>query len=111
MYNTTRGDQVNEEFWDDLYRVDAAEAWLNGGYDEQGNSVPCDSCGEEMKFDEEMRNWVCTGCGRMMSRAHWFNYIGATPPGGRCLVSCGENYPMCKRWCTVYEIPLDDPMM
>ena len=29
---------MNEEFWDDLYQVDAADLWLNSGYDEDGEA-------------------------------------------------------------------------
>lgn len=100
-----------EDFWEDLYRVDAADLWLNSGYDENGEAVPCDVCGDEMRFDEEEREWVCPGCGRVIRRAEWFSYIGANPPGRKCLSQCRENYPICKRWCTLYEIDPDDPMM
>ena len=108
----TRGDpKLEEEFWESLYRVDARDAWLNAGYDECGEAVPCDVCGDEMRFDAENRIWVCPGCGRPMSRAQWFNYISADPPGAKCLSLCGENYPMCKRWCPIYKIDSNDPMM
>lgn len=104
-------EDFGNNFWEDLYQVDAADAWINAGYDEQGEAVPCDACDEEMLFDENERWWICPGCGRTMNRAQWFRYIGANPPGAKCLAQCSENYPICKRWCTIYEIRLDDPMM
>ena len=79
---------MNDEFWEELYKVDAADAWINAGYDEQGEAVPCDACGDEMQFDDEDRVWVCPGCGRRMSRVQWFNYICASPPGVKCLTLC-----------------------
>ena len=102
---------MSEEFWEDLYVVDAADAWINGGYDETGDAAYCDLCGEEMRFDENGRVWVCPGCWNVMNRVQWFNHIGANPPGHKCISQCSENYPICKRWCTVYEIDPDDPMM
>ena len=102
---------MEEEFWESLYRVDARDAWINAGYDETGEAIPCDVCGDEMRFDAANRWWVCPGCGRWMDRVQWFDYIAAHPPGHKCLSMCNENYPICKRWCKVYRISPNDPMM
>ena len=103
---------MNEEFWEDLYQVDARDAWINAGYDENGEAAACDVCGDEIRFDENERCWVCPGCGQRISRPQWFQYIGAEHmPGPKCLSMCKENYPICKRWCRLYRIPANDPML
>ena len=107
-----RGDEVmREKFWDSLYRVNAADAFINGGWTEDGDSATCDACGDEMRFDEEDRVWRCVSCGNWMNRAKWFNHIGANPPGKKCLLLCRENYPLCKRWCRWYKIDPNDPIL
>lgn len=101
----------NFDSYEDLYRADARSAWLNGAYDEMGDQAVCDICGEEMVWDPARRVWLCDTCGREMNRAAWFNHIGAEPPGSRCLSQCQENYPLCKQWCTWYEIDEEDPIL
>ena len=100
----------NEEFWEELYKVDADEEWINGAYDEHGEQVQCDWCHENLSWNPETRIWYCRNCSRKISRAEWFNWIGAyRMPGPKCLSQCEENYPMCKSWCALYKIPEDDP--
>ena len=102
----------HEEFWEELYVVDADDAWVNGAYDEYGNQINCEWCKEELHWNPETRKWFCKECGREYSRAEWFNYIDADLlPGPKCLSQCEENYPMCKHWCMLYEIPDDDPIL
>lgn len=61
-------------------------------YDENGDSVFCDICGNEIKWKEGI--YICPDCGQTMSRSVFFNYIGAEPPGPEC-VSCANLYPGC----------------
>ena len=42
-------------------------------YDEAGNEVNCDYCHAEMKWKDGQ--YVCPGCGQVMSRDVFFNYI------------------------------------
>ena len=93
-------------------RINAAEDWMNGGYDENGEEVLCDICDEGvMRWNEDAGVWVCDECGRTMTRQEYFDWIGANPPGKKCLNSCCENYPFCKKYCCEYDIPEDDPML
>lgn len=94
-----------------IFRADAKDDWLNGAYDEYGNSVECRSCGGEIKWNPSARNWVCRECGEEMDRAGYFDYIGADPPGRDCLTNCMENYPFCKKYCDRYRIDPADPML
>ena len=100
-----------DEFYEDLWVSDATESWLNGGYDENGEQVYCDVCGEEMSFDNLERDWKCDSCGNVKSRAAWFDYLEASPPGIKCLTQCQENYPLCKKWCLLYDIDPEDPIL
>lgn len=102
---------MSEEFWEDLYKVDATDSWINGAYTEQGDQVYCDGCHEEVSFDPESREWRCRNCGNSKTRAQWFSYIEALPPGPACLINCQENYPLCKNWCLLYKIPDNDPIL
>ena len=97
--------------YNDIYRVSASEEWVNGAYDEYGNQIHCDACHDDLHWDPETRNWYCRSCGSIKTRAQWFDYIEADPPGHKCLSMCQENYPMCKNWCMIYEIPDDDPIL
>lgn len=101
--------KLNE--YQEVYEFDAKDAWLNGAYDENGNGVPCDMCGGEMKWNPVMQNYVCENDDQAMSRIEYFNYIGANPPGPDCLTNCSENYPVCKQFCTRYKIDPSDPML
>lgn len=94
---------------DGIYRIDTADEYYNGAYDDDGNDVVCDFCGGEMKFRDG--EWYCTECGQTMDRATYFNHIGAEPPGDGCMHGCDENYPLCKKWCSRYEIDPDDPIL
>lgn len=70
-------------------------------FDEDGDSVICDCCGDLIKF----RNgkYVCSGCGQVLSRSEFFNYIGADIPGDECL-TCDNLYPGCTQCPYGYEI-------
>lgn len=61
-------------------------------YDEEGNEVNCDYCYTEMKWKDGQ--YICPGCGQVMSRKVFFNYIGANPPGPEC-EQCDNIYPGC----------------
>ena len=95
----------------DIYKLSAFDEWVNGAYDEDGNSVICDLCGEEMKWNSVIQNWYCTACGQTMDRATYFNHIGAHPVGPICLSGCKENYPFCKKYCKHYVIDPFDPIL
>jgi hypothetical protein len=86
-----------------FYRVDARDALINGAYDEDGEQVYCDACGEELRWDPAMRCWRCGGCGNLKSRIQFFDFIGADPPGEKCLSQCQENYPFCRKRCPWYR--------
>ena len=91
--------------------LDAYKEWAETAYDEFGNAVTCNVCGEEMKWNALSGQWYCPSCGREMSRGEYFDYILATPPGVDCLVCCRENYPFCKKTCMIYSIDPTDPML
>lgn len=99
---------VGDEYMD-IYRIDARDEYLNGAYDDEGNGVYCDHCSGEMFH--RGNEWVCRECGKAMSRMEYLGYIGAEPPGSKCFTNCNENYPLCKKWCKVYEIDPDDPIL
>lgn len=61
-------------------------------YNENGDAVYCDSCGEEIRWKDGI--YFCMGCGKRMSRQVFFDYIGATPPGPHC-IDCDNPYPGC----------------
>ena len=103
-------DNYGDEFWEDLYKVDAREEYENGAYTEDGDQVYC-VCGEEMTFVPESNWWQCRNCGNFKTRTQWFDHIDANPPGPKCLAQCRENYPVCKNWCIWYDIPDDDPIL
>lgn len=96
--------------WEEIYRADARSEWIFGAYDEDGEQVYCDACRGEIQWDPQTRIWRCTDCGLEKTRIGFFRYIGANPPGARCLVQCQENYPFCKRSCPWYDIDRSDPM-
>lgn len=100
-----------DDRYEDLYRVDAMDEFLCGAYDEEGGQVHCDACGEELRWDSQNRSWRCVNCGYERTRIKYFDYIGANPPGPKCLAQCMENYPLCKRWCPWYKIDPDDPIL
>ena len=83
--------------YEKIYRLDMKDEWANSAYDENGESVLCDICSSEMKWNPKERLWYCPECGQRMSRAVYFDYIGADPPGADCLTNCCENYPFCKK--------------
>lgn len=101
---------MNQNEYDEIYKIDMRSEWLNSAYDENGNAVLCDLCGEEMKWNPRKHIWFCPDCGQEMSRAVYFNHIGADFPGRECLTNCRENYPICKRSCERFSIDPDDPM-
>lgn len=63
-------------------------------YDEQGCSIPCDgyNCNAKVKFHNGQ--YECPKCGKIFDRADFFAYIGANPPGPKC-VTCDNLYPGC----------------
>lgn len=92
---------VNENGEDEqVYRIDAADDFFNGAFDEDGDCVECDIC-QEGRLRFRNGNWVCQDCGNVINRPEYFNYIGAEPPGEDC-ITCNNNYPLCKRWCNKY---------
>ena len=101
----------NRDEYEKIYRLDMKDEWANSAYDENGESVLCDICSSEMKWNPKDRLWYCPECGRQMSRAVYFDYIGADPPGADCLTNCRENYPFCKKHCERYPIDPNDPML
>ena len=97
---------MTDEYWE-VYKAVAADDLENGAYDETGEQVYCDCCGEEFRWDSEMRKWRCVSCGNVKSRAEYFCYLGANPPGPVCLNQCMENYPRCKVGCPIYDCDPD----
>lgn len=97
--------------YNDIYKLDMTDEWMNAAYDESGEAVACDICGADIKWDRTQREWYCPECGQTMTRALYFNHIGAEPPGLECLTTCCENYPFCKKYCERYFIDPDDPML
>lgn len=95
--------------YDNIFNM--GDEWVNGAYDENGDSGICDVCGQELKWNPIKQEYECPTCGQEMDRAAYFNHIGANPPGQICLTGCNENYPYCKKYCPHYEIDPDDPMM
>ena len=95
----------------DIFRIDAFEDWACGAYDEDGNDAVCDLCGGSIRWNPGSGKYICRDCGQEMDRVVFMNHIGASPPGSLCLVSCRENYPLCKKSCEVYAIDPDDPML
>ena len=75
-------------------------------YDEEGNSVCCPSCGDEMYFKDGTNIFVCLSCGYEMDRQEYFDYIGAEPPGEECK-TCDSLYPGCI-WCTYGYVKDED---
>lgn len=98
------------DHYEDIYKIDAFDEWVNGAYTENGDTAICDCCGGEMKWNPVMQHWYCKECGQEMDRPIYFNHIGANPPGILCLTNCNENYPFCKKRCEHYLIDKDDPM-
>ena len=94
-----------------VYRLNMNDEWMNGAYDDDGNAVVCDLCGEKMKWNPKRNFWYCASCGQEMDRMTYLNYIGAEPPGSECMTNCGENYPFCKKYCERYKIDPNDPML
>lgn len=97
--------------YSDIYEIDSQDEWINGAYDENGDSVFCDICGGEMKWNQSDCLWFCQECGQVINRSQWFNYIGANPPSYICITNCKENYPFCKKYCDRVSIHPDDPML
>lgn len=63
-------------------------------YDENEDYVLCDICGAEIKWRERDGVYICPACGRTFTRADFFDYIGAQPPGEECY-TCQCLYPGC----------------
>lgn len=105
-----------------IFSPETYEAWFNGEtiefdyengsyffdpnkyaivYDEDGEEVTADCCGVPIMWDEE--NYVCPECGRIFSRADFFERIGANIPGELC-ITCDQLWPctFCHRG---YDIP------
>lgn len=100
-----------EHDYAEIYKIDAEAEWLLGAYDEMGDQVYCDACHDELRWDPRSRTWRCKQCGNEKSRVAFFNYIGADPPGAKCISQCQENYPLCKRTCGWYKIKTSGPIV
>lgn len=63
-------------------------------YDEFGGYVPCDGyrCNAKVMYHDG--RYECPKCGKIFDRQDFFNYIGANPPGPKC-VTCDNLYPGC----------------
>ena len=61
-------------------------------FTEDGDDVVCDICGKEIKWKDG--KYICPNCEQEFSRKEFFNYIGAEPPGKKC-ITCKELYPGC----------------
>lgn len=94
-----------------IYRLDMNKEWRNAAYDENGETVICDICGSDLKWNRHSHEWCCHDCGQRFIRPLYFDYIGAQPPGVDCLTKCRENYPFCKKTCEKYLIDPSDPML
>ena len=97
--------------FNDIFKFNMADEWMNGAYDEMGGSAVCDVCRSELRWNPEKQDYECPSCGQNMDRIAYFNHIGAEPPGSICLTSCNENYPFCKKYCLHYTFDPNDPMM
>lgn len=77
-------------------------------YDEEGGDVSCPNVlcddGEICWKDGE---YVCPYCGTKMTRAEFFDWIGAEPPGPKCL-TCDNLYPGCTYCPYGYDVGDDD---
>lgn len=81
--------------WNGLYGIlsnDKEHLEYDDVYDEHGDTVICDECGHEIYWKDGI--YVCPQCGKTMSRQVFFDYIGAMPPGPKCL-TCDNLYPGC----------------
>lgn len=61
-------------------------------YDEDGDSVNCEWCGQPIVIHNG--EYYCPECDRVYTRQEFFDYIGAEPPGPECL-TCDNDYPSC----------------
>ena len=74
--------------------------------DEDEDGVLCPACRDfELYMEEDGGHYFCPACGERITRAEFFDYIGAQLPGPVCL-SCSQNYPGCKRSgvCFDYDV-------
>lgn len=71
---------------------DLEHAEYDDVYDERGNFIYCDACGEEIHWKNGI--YICPYCGKTMSRAAFFEYAGIEPRGEKCL-TCEDLYPGC----------------
>lgn len=78
----------------DGFGLEPTDVSYSDVYDENGNVVLCDLCGSEVKWREEDCVYVCQGCGQTFTKAEFFNFIGAEPPGRECY-TCDCLYPGC----------------
>lgn len=91
-------DDSNGEYIDLQSRVE----WLDPNetrrysdvYTEDGDAVICENCGCDIMWNDETGEYMCPWCGHQLSRVEFFDYIGAEPPGSRC-ITCSELYPGC----------------
>lgn len=73
-------------------------------YDEDGNGVICDYCGQPIVCKDGA--YYCPECQEVWSREKFFDYIGADLPGTECY-SCDNDYPSCQE-CPYGYIEEDD---
>lgn len=85
-------DEYSEIYNEDKIVFESVDTFYDYAYDEEGDSVYCDYCGSEIIFQDG--EYTCLGCGQVMDRKTFFNYIGAEPPGKECL-TCTNLYPGC----------------
>lgn len=82
----------NEDYEEELEIGSEYHSIYDEVYDEEGAGVYCDWCHSEIIWKDGQ--YVCSGCGQVMERKDFFNYIGAEPPGPKC-VTCSDLYPGC----------------
>lgn len=61
--------------WNGLFGIlsnDQEHAEYEDVYNENGDAVYCDSCGEEIRWKDGV--YFCMGCGKRMSRQVFFDY-------------------------------------
>lgn len=61
-------------------------------YDEDGDSVECEHCGQQIVF--KGGDYYCPECDEVIDREDFFDMIGADPPGDECY-TCDNKYPGC----------------
>ena len=84
-------------------RIDAHYEYECGAYDEDGEQAFCDRCNQELMYNPIDGQYVCDNCEISMSRAEYFNFIGAEQYHRKCVNDCGRNYPHCRSTCPYFD--------